>query len=166
MLVCPITSCQDNEHFEECGPGCDLDCHQSSCTGDGEAPACYCDTHMVGVVVNLYHITISNCPTRFCWMAVVNPSQNAECASTLKVVLRERATLGSLTLAPNVAAPMQLCHAPSLPAHHSHVDLAPRQKSWKTQRRDVVLVKFVFPQWASAPLQWLLTVESSNRQSR
>jgi len=47
MLACPITSCQDNEHFEECGPGCDLDCHQSSCTGDGEAPACYCDTHMV-----------------------------------------------------------------------------------------------------------------------
>ena len=59
MLACPITSCQDNEHFEECGPGCDLDCHQSSCTGDGEAPACYCDTHMVGGVLDHFHITIT-----------------------------------------------------------------------------------------------------------
>ena len=49
MLDCPITSCQENEHFEECGPGCDLDCHQSSCDGDGGGPACYCDTHMVRV---------------------------------------------------------------------------------------------------------------------
>ena len=47
-LACPVTSCQENEHFEECGPGCDLDCQQSSCSSDGTAPACYCDTHMVG----------------------------------------------------------------------------------------------------------------------
>ena len=99
-------------------------------------------------------------------MGDVNPSQSAECALTLKVFPRGRATPGSLTRVRIVAATTQLCRAPSLPAHHSHVDLAPRQKSWKTQRRDVVLVKFVFPQWASAPLQWLLTVESSNRQSR
>ena len=99
-------------------------------------------------------------------MAVVNPSQNAECASTLKVVLRERATLGSLTLAPNVAAPMQLCHAPSLPAHHSHVDLAPRHRQWDTMRVNVALVKFASPRWENAPLLWPLTVASSSRQSR
>ena len=58
MLVCPIISCQENEHFEECGPGCDLDCHQSSCTGDDIGPACYCDTHMVSEGQN--HFTPSH----------------------------------------------------------------------------------------------------------
>ena len=98
-------------------------------------------------------------------MAVVNPSQNVECASTLKVVRREKATPGSLTPAPNAAAPMQLCHAPSLPAHHSHVDLAQRHRPWDTRTVNVALVKFASPRWESVPLLWPLTVASSSRQS-
>lgn len=101
-----------------------------------------------------------------CWMADVNPSQSVEFASTRKVVQRGRVTPGSSTPAPSVAALTQLCRAPSLPAHQSHVDLAPRLKLWVTRRVNVALVKFAFPQWASAPLQWPQTVASSSRQSR
>ena len=99
-------------------------------------------------------------------MAVVNPSQSAEFASTQKVVQRGRETPGSLTPAPSAAAPTRLCLAPSLAAHQSHVDLAPRHRLWGTKRVNAALVKFAFPQWASALLQSPLTAGSSSRQSR
>jgi len=115
-------------------------------------------------------VTVEDLPatvthTWCCWMADVNQNPSVESASTRKVGQRGRATPGSLTPAPGVVAPMQLCPAPSLPAHQSHVDLARRHKLWVTRRVNAALVKFAFPQWVSAPLQWPLTVASSSRQS-
>ena len=48
-LSCPVPACLDNEHFEECGPGCDTGCDQHTCEDEEEEPACYCDSNMVSL---------------------------------------------------------------------------------------------------------------------